>query len=345
MHLTPCQKKELPVTFRTVTRLLETASGGSKRASRSITYPTSRNVTFLADWLTRAGNDTVFSRSFIMERALWAARDSHDPPKEEHQMSAKLYSLANQHDSRWESSRIYPFACSKVYDLREYTEDTAWGPFMSDGSMRVDWEKIQALLVVLAHNIEYQGLNSSPVFSNIWSQPFPGTWPNSYVPWPGTEGGLTDLEKRDPYNVSGAWVRVVCFLDYNDFFAFNFPPHDPLPANVPRPALSCGEATRVILMRTHVTEIEPPGPEDGQELPVVHFKGTSRSLHGPVGDNGNSDLRGTVRLTPEGEERWTSYSVFNGEERWKSEGIQLGGRRSARGVVGNWFEKYDIPSF
>lgn len=45
-------------------------------------------------------------------------------------------------------------------------------------------------------------------------------------------------------------------------------------------------------------------------------------------------------MTREGEVRWTTYSIFNGEERWKSEGIQLGGVRSARGVVGNWFDKY-----
>lgn len=42
--------------------------------------------------------------------------------------------------------------------------------------------------------------------------------------------------------------------------------------------------------------------------------------------------------------RWTTYSIFAGQARWKSEGIQIGGRRSARGVVGNWFEKY-VPQF
>ena len=48
-------------------------------------------------------------------------------------------------------------------------------------------------------------------------------------------------------------------------------------------------------------------------------------------------------MTPEGEVRWTTYSIFNGEERWKSEGVQIGGRKSARGVVGNWFDKYTLP--
>lgn len=51
---------------------------------------------------------------------------------------------------------------------------------------------------------------------------------------------------------------------------------------------------------------------------------------------------GTVRLTREGEVRWTSFSLFGGQERWRSEGIQLGGIRSCK-VVGNWFDKYIRP--
>lgn len=46
------------------------------------------------------------------------------------------------------------------------------------------------------------------------------------------------------------------------------------------------------MMRIQVTSIEPPGPEDGQELPVVHFRGVSRSLDDSFDDNANSDIRG-----------------------------------------------------
>ena len=84
----------------------------------------------------------------------------------------------------------------------------------------------------------------------------------------------------------------MCFLDYNDFFNFNFHIGDPIPANAPRPALNVGEATRLILMKIEVTSIEPPGPEDGQALPVVHFHGTSRSLDDAWDHNAHSELRG-----------------------------------------------------
>jgi len=30
---------------------------------------------------------------------------------------------------------------------------------------------------------------------------------------------------------------------------------------------------------------------------------------------------------------------YSGEERWRSEGVQVGGPRSARGVIGTWFDK------
>lgn len=51
-------------------------------------------------------------------------------------------------------------------------------------------------------------------------------------------------------------------------------------------------------MRANVTAIQPPGPDDGQELPVVHFAGVSRALDGLWDDNANSDLRGECPQDP-----------------------------------------------
>ena len=108
---------------------------------------------------------------------------------------------------------------------------------------------------------------------------------------------------------------------------------------------------------------EKPDPDfsdfKGERLPIVHFTGDSRSLHASWDPNANSKIRGmppsipyhlpptsthgnlpgTVRQTPTGDIRWTTFSIFHGEERWRSEGIQVGGLRSARGVLGNWFDK------
>ncbi|EAQ88248.1 hypothetical protein CHGG_04867 [Chaetomium globosum CBS 148.51] len=244
---------------------------------------------------------------------------------------------------------VYPLACSKVYDLREYTRGTKWGPFLDlgeeeDAEVRVDWEKVEAILVVLGGNIRCKGLERFPIFWHFWGKPFAGSWNGSYIPWSrdrekGEELEVKELDRLDPYGVAGSWLRVVSFLDFSDFFHFNFPIIDSLPRDLPRPPLDVGQATRLILMRIRVSKVEPAGPGDHPDHPVTHFTGFSRALDGSWDDNADASIRGTVRVTPEGEVRWTSYSVFHGEERWKSEGVQIGGIKSARGVVGTWFDK------
>lgn len=48
---------------------------------------------------------------------------------------------------------LHPFARSRLYDLRRYKESNFWGPFMDDGSGRIDWEKVQAIYVVLGYGL------------------------------------------------------------------------------------------------------------------------------------------------------------------------------------------------
>lgn len=347
------KRQELTFVYNTVTNLLENAASDGPRARDSATHSTSRNAGLLTDLFASYENQQAFlCRSFLYERAraeLPPTESFSNPPKDLHQQSAKLHCLygvpmlyahRSTHETR--QGKMAPFALSKVYDLRQYTERTRWGPFMDDGSDRTDWEKVEAIMLVLGANLKRLGLHSLPICKNFWDTPFAGVWPHSYMAFPIVDHEPDELELQDPYGVTGTWLRVVCFLDYTDFFDFNFSPEHELPSNVPRRVIDYGEATRLILMKITVTSIEPPGPEDGQDLPVVHFKGVSRSLDDHWDENANSDIRGTVRLTPEGEVRWTTFSVFNGQERWRSESVQVGGVQSAKGVLGNWFDKdYD----
>lgn len=362
-----------------MTELLKNASSEGPRATPNATHPVSRNATLLTELFSSHENQQAFlGRSFLYQRArdeLPRSEPFSSPPNEEHQKSAKLHCLygkpmlyASRSSHATRSGKMSPFALSKVYDLRQYTDKTRWGPFRDDDTDQVDWEKVEAIMIVLGSNLKLVGLNNFPICRNYWDIPFAGVWPNSYLPLPVVNLTPDPLELQDPYGISGTWLRVVCFLDYNDFFAFNFSPDNDLPANVPRRAIEVGEATRLILMKIRVTSIEPPGPEDGQALPVVQFKGVSRGLDHSYDTNANSDLRGmiklkgafctrtmrlkftnrlflftgTVRLTREGEVRWTTWSVFNGQERWRSESVQVGGVKSAKGVLGNWFDKSGI---
>ena len=324
-----------------------------------------------------------------------------------HQLSAKLHCLHGAPIEEAEvfgGREVYPYACSMVYDLRNYTDKTGWGPFAPDGSGRVDWEMMEAITVVLGHNLRQCRVFQNVLIQPLWSRPFAGIAPNSHVlspsvdtiavapsprprsPIPGPvssrisaalaaadeEAAILSLPSMrenpppplaDPYGITGTWMRVVCFLDYTELFAYNFTSPS-LPPGEPRPPLSTDEAIRMIVMHVHITRIEAARPDDCKEIgdtdrygnevrpgdrdermPVVHFGGTSRPRYAYWDPNATANVKGSVYMTKEGEVRWTTFSVYHGEERWRSEGIQLGGVKSARGVVGCWFDKYVLWGF
>jgi hypothetical protein len=112
-----------------------------------------------------------------------------------------------------------PEARSRVYDLRGYTSANLWGPFLSDGSMRVDWEMIEAIMVILSYNSALCCRRFLVRFQPPWSEPFEGVvrerYQNKVLPeW--KPELLNDVEiplsKRDPYGIEGIWSRIVCFL-------------------------------------------------------------------------------------------------------------------------------------
>ncbi|KAI0482535.1 hypothetical protein GGR56DRAFT_192501 [Xylariaceae sp. FL0804] len=351
--------QQLAFVHATVTALLRRASSSGDAAEPRPGVPVrpSRNADLLADFFRHPVCQAAFlCRSALFERARgeWV-RDCGPGRRLARQQSARLHCLhgAPILTARPDALRKTPrrnmsnFARSKVYDLRQYTEKTMWGPFMDDGSGDVDWEKVEAIMIDLGSNLAKLDPRS-PIRNFFCRTPFAGTWPGSYrsvVSSAPLEVGLEDIKRpeslaaRDPYGITGTWLRVVCFLDYTDFFAYNFTDSPPAHPDMPRPAVEAHEATRLITMKLTVTRVEPPGPGDGQGQPVVHFEGISRALDHGFDDNANSDIRGAVRLTPEGEVRWTTFSVFNGEERWRSESVQVGGIGSAKGILGNWFDK------
>ena len=227
------------------------------------------------------------------------------------QLSAKLHclygvSVATVHKTyegsppryslRHDSTEIHPYARARVYDLRQHTEDgTFWGPFVDDGLQTVDWEKLESIMIVLDYNIrrsteidrQYEGM------LELQESPWVGATPHSFISPPQSvpiEPRLP-LEAQDPYNVTGTWTRVVCFLDYTELFEFNFGGDQP-EADEPRKPIDTDEATRLILMKIQVTKIEAPGKDDGQELPVVHFQGKSSSMRPSWDPNANSKLKG-----------------------------------------------------
>lgn len=243
---------------------------------------------------------------------------------------------------------MHTYARSRVYDLRRYKGENFWGPFRDDCSGAIDWEKLQCIMVVLGHNLRTFAERTHGHFDTRLEAPFFGLAPNSFTPAKScpshsamfVKEANPPLADQDPYGVTGTWRRVVCFLDYTDLYAFNFEP--PLPDDQEQGPIDTQEAIRLITLKIRVSAIEDAGPDEMPGTKVVHFIGTSRSMHTSWDPNANSRIRGTVRTTREGAIRWTSFSIYHGEERWRSEGVQIGGIRSGRGVLGTWFDKdYD----
>jgi hypothetical protein len=172
---------------------------------------------------------------------------------EHRQLSAKLHCLFGIPSSNTGRRVLstHPFARSRVYDLRNYTDKTKWGPFQDDGSMKVDWEMVESLMVILGYNSGLCCRRFQPKFSPPWSDVLEGVVPERAKMAPEYPMKLLyepdiPLVLKDPYNVSGVWSRVsfppmmrhvflvvqepvtnecwqiVCFLDYNDLYSFNF---------------------------------------------------------------------------------------------------------------------------
>lgn len=229
---------------------------------------------------------------------------------QERQLSAKLHCLygvcidtirregiaTSRYSLRSGSAPIHPYARSRVYDLRQHTDGTMWGPFLDDGLATVDWEKMEAIMIVLDYNTklataehkDYQGC------LEIQNEPFSGVTPNSYIPTPTAVPmqPTLPLEAQDPYNITGCWMRIVCFLDYAELYDFNFTSDDRPEEGQPRRPIDTQEAIRLITMKLQVTKIAAPGEEDGQGLPVVHFRGTSASNRPHWDPNANSKIKG-----------------------------------------------------
>ena len=88
-------------------------------------------------------------------------------------------------------------------------------------------------------------------------------------------------------------MRVVCFLDYAELYDFNFNSPETPEEDQPRRPIDTQEAICLITMKLQVTKIARPDEEDGQELPVVHFRGTSASNRPYWDPNANSKIKGT----------------------------------------------------
>jgi hypothetical protein len=202
------QHPNLTYVAETVVDLLQSTVPGAQN---------DRNVAFLAEHFQKALNQNTFlCVSSLYGRTHEAGRVA-PMSKAEQRMGAKLHCLYGLpihlpfNDIEQATRKpIYPYAMSRVYDLRSYTRQTFWGPFLDDGSQNVDWEKVEAIMVVIDHKLQLITENDSGCLPGIWTNPFAGATPNScsLVTPTASDEPPSYGDFQDPYNISGTWIRV-----------------------------------------------------------------------------------------------------------------------------------------
>ncbi|KAH9059635.1 hypothetical protein EDB87DRAFT_1562941 [Lactarius vividus] len=238
-------------------------------------------------------------------------------------------------------------------DGDDYTPSSAPSP-VPDDQLRFDWAWIAAARQVIELNLRdllmtrhrdvlrallsLEGLRpcSAPGFplaAPEWSPPAVGGSSGDEVGTQYREG-----EGWDWAGVEGQWRRCVCWLDYGDLLYLESQ-SQPLAQRFAHPALY--EVMRIIPLTLHISHYtRAPAAWPGR--PTIHVVGEWHTATTPPM---LTRMRGTVEMVASGDVRWTlTSSREDGDGEWASEGVQLGGRGSAIGVIGMWTGAGHEPS-
>ncbi|KAH8981109.1 hypothetical protein EDB86DRAFT_2813211 [Lactarius hatsudake] len=156
-------------------------------------------------------------------------------------------------------------------------------------------------------------------------------------------GGEVGIQYRDGEGwdwagAEGEWRRCVCWLDYGDLL-YAEQQSQPLAQRFSHPALY--EVMRIIPLTLRISHYTS-APAAWPGRPTIHVVG---EWHTATTPSVLTRTRGTVETTASGDVRWTlTSSREDGEGEWANEGVQLGGRGSAIGVIGMWTGARHEPS-
>ncbi|GJF00321.1 hypothetical protein PsYK624_166060 [Phanerochaete sordida] len=251
----------------------------------------------------------------FLDAPLWV------PTAEEAQARAHLHTLfgLTTHDFR-KRRRVDTRAF--VYDFRNYSAKNIWGPFVQDGSGRVNWEHVLALHHVMSMQIVPQEQGEQQSYT-IFPMSLPFT--QSIVP------PDLDLDTTEDWaGVEGFWQCAFSFIDHRDLLVFNKlldrdPSHNDevKTALFERPDFAEVFGGLNVHLKLARTEHDPEHPT----RPILHFTGESKT---------GTTMAGYVCVTSDDNIRWHFESGQNGDNVWSSEGVQVGNVRSPFGVLGTW---------
>jgi hypothetical protein len=82
---------------------------------------------------------------------------------------------------------------------------------MDDGSYNVDWEKVEAIMIIIDYNHKLlRGRHRVNIYDALWTDPFIAAVPHSYTSPPALslETPKPPLDVQDPFDVTGTYMRV-----------------------------------------------------------------------------------------------------------------------------------------
>jgi hypothetical protein len=198
-----CRPGERETIFRTLIKVLR----GANPASSFYEETRSENLVWL---------DTVLRNGVFLTGEL--------PGSTETELQLRAYLLVHlgltPNDA---TSASKASARAFVYDMRNYHYDNDFGPYMSDGSGRVNWVHVYAIHRTIAmHLVDLQE-------DELFACPIPISMPycQSIIP-----SGLDLPKERDWAGIEGSWHCAFSFVDHRELLRKRFPPSE---TNRPNP--------------------------------------------------------------------------------------------------------------
>ncbi|EDR02270.1 uncharacterized protein LACBIDRAFT_309620 [Laccaria bicolor S238N-H82] len=315
-----CKPNELGKVLQTLIDMISfvppiSSSGGSEDTLSNLNWTytpgfeeISSNLVWVAAMLRQGFLDDVKTRPGLTDR--------------EKQLLAKLhtyYGLTNGDTTR--KSRVASWAY--VYNMRNYRWDNDFGPFTNEGVRGgVNWEHMQAIHHVMSRHLVTLDEGETVEYA-IYKMSMPYT--QISIP-----RGLDLAKEKDWAGIKGLWKVSFCFVDHRDLNAFNDPPNSGIDTSI------FESDDFVEIFRTMDVDLEVAHTEHDPEhpdRPVIIFFGKMR-------DPSTSTMSGRIEMTPDNQVHWSSVSGDSGNAIWSLEGIQVGGLRSAYGVLGSWTTIY-----